>query len=135
MPFVYSTATGANKYVEYHPYNKNEASARIKRVIATIAGGANLAPVAGNLVTPRGVATQVTDEQLKALMNCEAFKRHMEAGFMHVDDSKERRDPDKVVRDVGMNPKDGSAPLTPDSKEVLGTLKPVVNKPEKGKKD
>ena len=134
MPFVYSTATGSNKYVEYYPCDKNTPHAHIKRVIAEIKGGANLAPQEGVLITPKGAVTQVTDEQLKSLMECKAFLRHKAAGYMHVDEGKDRKDPDRVARDAGMNPKDGSAPITPESKDVLGTVKAVVPEPPKNRR-
>lgn len=121
MPYVYSTATGGIDYVKYKPSsdraNHNEV---VKKV--SIAGGANLAPVVGRLITPRGVVTKVSEKDLEFLLQDEAFKRHMEAGFMHVE--KENLDADKVAKK--MTARDASAPITPDSKEVLGTAVPVV---------
>lgn len=131
MPYVYSTATGGIDYVQYKPSSIHAASHQVLRKVS-IAGGANLAPVQGRLVTPKGVATHVSDEELKFLMNDETFKRHMAAGFMYVDEKK--MDADKVVRDKGMNPQDGSAPITPKSKEVLGTAVPVVPEPPSNRK-
>ena len=122
MPYVYSTATADINYCDYHPGPATEGSARLKRKVL-IKGGANLAPLHGRLITPRGMVTQVSEEELSFLQNNEAFKRHMAAGYMHVD--KANKDPDKVAA-AGMAPQDGSAPITPKSKEVLGTSVPVV---------
>lgn len=125
MPYVYSTATADITYPLYDKSSAHAAHSVIKRKV-TIRGGANLATQTGRLVTPKGMVTRVTDEELDFLMHSEAFLRHKERGFMHVD--KSDIDPDKVARDKGMNPKDGSAPITPNSKEVLGTATPADNK-------
>ena len=125
MPYVYSTATSDIKYCAYHPGPETQASAKLKKTVL-VRGGANLAPLTGRLITPRGVVTQVSDEDLEFLLQNEAFIRHQKAGHMHVD--KAAKEPDKVAA-AGMNPQDLSAPITPKSKEVLGTAVPVVPPP------
>ena len=128
MPYVYSTITAPTKYCEYHPTPEGAASARIKRTVL-INGGANLAPSNRGLssvvlMTPRGAVTRVTDDELGFLENNAAFKRHRDRGFLAVE-AKEK-DINTVVS-AGMNPQDESAPLTPRSKEVLGTAVAVTN--------
>lgn len=105
MPYVYSTLTCNTKYTDYEKnYNlnvkKNETSVLIK-------GGANL-PTAGlrSIITPKGVATEVTDKQLEFLENNYHFKQHVEKGFITVDKAKVK--PEKVAKD--MSAKDNSAP-------------------------
>ena len=122
MPYVYSTATSDIRYTEYHKGPATESSARLKRTLL-IKGGANLAPLTGLLITPKGVATKVTDEELDFLNSLESFKRHLTAGFMFVD--KAEKDPNKVAA-AGMASQDRSAPITPASKDVLGTAIPVT---------
>ena len=128
MPYVYSTITADTNYCEYHKSPEGAASARLKRSV-TINGGANLAPVNRHLssvvlMTPRGAVTQVTDEELDFLENNEAFKRHRARNFLAVESKAKDIN---VVVSAGMAPQDESAPITPKSKEVLGTAIPVVN--------
>ena len=78
-------------------------------------------------MTPRGVATRVTDEELEFLESLDAFKRHRDRGFLKVDKSNKEKDIASVV--VDMQKKDGSAPITPESKEFLRTATPVLNTP------
>ena len=122
MPYVFCTATGGTDYCEYAPSNEHQASATIIRKVS-IKGSANLAPLAGRLITPYGAVTSVNDEELEFLERNESFIRHKKAGFIRVD--KANLDPDKVAKE-GMQAKDRSAPITPASKEVLGTATPVV---------
>jgi hypothetical protein len=108
MPYVYSTATGASTYIEYAPDNdKNKGHAVIVRKV-TIKGGHGVATK--NLITPKGVMTKVTDEELEFLLKDANFQRHMKAGFMNYDKSKV--DPEKKATNMAKG--DNSAPLTPD---------------------
>ena len=73
------------------------------------------------MLTPKGVATLVTDEQLKTLEQIKAFQKHQEEGFITVDKSK--HDPEKVAKD--MTGKDKSAQL--DDDDFKPDKKPIVN--------
>jgi hypothetical protein len=108
MPYVYSTATNSIAYTEYEPDNdKNCGFARVaKKVI--IMGGHGLATKA--LVTPKGMVTRVSDEDLEFLLKNQSFQRHVKAGFMVYD--KNKVDPEKKV--INMAKADGCSPLTPD---------------------
>lgn len=113
MPYVYSTGTNNTEYDDYGPIDKNAGHATIKRKV-TIKGGHGVAsmvrgPIIGETYTPVGVVTEVTDEELDFLEHNEAFQRHVQAGFLVVD----RRKIDPAKHAANMNPKDGSAPLTP----------------------
>jgi len=117
MPFVYSTATCSGSYVKYAPDNGgNSGHAKVIKSV-TINGGHGVANKA--LITPKGVVTEVTDEELEFLLADSAFQRHMKAGFMSVDNA--RIDPEKKA--VNMAAGDNSAPLTPeDFKEGSGDV-------------
>lgn len=108
MPYVYSTATCAGKYVKYAPDNaKTQGHAKIIKSV-TINGGHGVATKA--LVTPRGVVTEVTEEELEFLLADPAFQRHMKAGFMTYDRTKV--DPEKRAAEMAKG--DNAAPLTPE---------------------
>lgn len=112
MYYVYSTATCPIKYVNYVNNSSQDLGVVQKHpngkpMAVVIKGGHGVANK--NLVTPRGVVTEVTDEEMDQLLQDVAFKRHMEAGFMSYD--KKNVDPEKKA--AAMSDKDGSAPLTP----------------------
>lgn len=112
MPFVYSTATNSGTYVQYAPDTDNSKGHSVPLRKVTIQGGHGVATK--NLITPKGVATQVTDDELEFLLNDANFQRHVKAGFMTYD--KKKVDPEK--RAANMAKGDNSAPLTPaDFKE------------------
>ena len=131
MPYVISSATSDICYPLYEPIAPRSPVAKIKKKIL-IHGGANLAPLTGRLITPKGVATHVSDEDMAFLEESEAFKRHVKAGYMHVE--KTDKNPDAVATEH-LQARDGSAPLTPNSPEVLNNCdKVVVPKPDKARK-
>ena len=72
-----------------------------------VKGGAGVAN--DRLVTPRGVATRVTEEQVEYLRQNEIFKLHEKNGFVMVSESA--GDPDTVAAD--MTGRDNSAPIVP----------------------
>lgn len=122
MPlFVYSTLTNDQKYTmwETSPNGLPTPKAQV-----LIKGGANLANK--QLITPRGVRTMITEQELEVLKQIHDFQVHMKNGFVVV--SKEELDPVKVVAD-GMKQKDDSAPVTPESEVFIQgdkeTLKPM----------
>lgn len=108
MPYVYSTATNATAYVEYKPdLDKNSGFAEVgKKVI--IHGGHGVATK--QFVTPKGVATKVSQEDLDFLLKNKSFQNHMKAGFITYDKSKV----DTEKRAANMTKADGASPLTPD---------------------
>ena len=85
-----------------------------------VKGGAGVAN--DRLVTPRGVATRVTEEQVEYLRQNEIFKLHEKNGFVMVSESA--GDPDAVAAD--MTGRDNSAPIVPqdniaaDAETVVG---------------
>jgi hypothetical protein len=115
--YIYSTLTGA---VKYNTYAQDDGAA-LPRVIRSvlIKGGANLADK--NLVTPKGVMTEITEEQLADLREISVFQLHEKNGFIKIETSN--RDIEKTVSD--MQARDESAPLTPDDFED-SEIKPEV---------
>jgi hypothetical protein len=112
MPYVYSTSTCAGTYVEYQktpPISENKSSPGYNRAVrkVTINGGHGVATK--HLFTPKGVVTQVSDDDLEFLLKNSSFQRHVAAGFLTYD--KKKVEPEK--KSASMAEKDGSAPLTP----------------------
>jgi len=103
---VYSTLTNGTEYAEWET-GANNVPVKARSVV--INGGAGLAQKL-TLLTPLGVATVVTAEELEFLEGLESFQRHKKLGFMTVRKSG-NVDPDVVAKD--MEPRDGASPLMP----------------------
>lgn len=119
MPYVASTMSGGVTYAEYaSPENEKHAGPReIKRTVV-IKGGAGIAnrkhALAEGVLTPDGVVTKITDDDLEFLMRNKIFLKHLKGEFVKV--LKFDTNPTKAASD--MNKKDPGRPLTPeDSKE------------------
>lgn len=113
MPYVYSTLTCDNLY---HHYERNEtANAQEPGIITAsvlIKGGTGVATK--HLVTPMGVVTSVSDEELDFLKKDKNFQEHVKNGFITFD--KVKVDPE--VAAGKMETRDKSAPYVPqDVKE------------------
>lgn len=104
MPFVCSTATSDVKYTVYQKVSK-DLNKPIRHIL--IKGGSNVANK--NLVTPLGVVTKVTDEELEILETIQSFRRARDAGFLTVTATK--KDPGKLIG--SMETRDESSPLVP----------------------
>jgi hypothetical protein len=137
MPFVCSTATNSAYYCEYA---KGGADVPVLKKKVLIKGGANIG--GKSLVTPRGVVTEVTQEDLDFLLKNDAFNRHVKNGFLTVVEQKKQPEAEKVAKD--MQPADASAPLTDTDYDKGGrqyngrTEAPAVGKTmtkKNGKKD
>lgn len=105
--FVYSTLTNDQLYTNWLP-PVERGSLPIKDTEVLIKGGANRATKM--LITPRGVVTEVDDEQLAALEKNYDFNRHTKAGHIRV--RSDEVHPEVAVA-ADMKQKDESAPLTP----------------------
>lgn len=79
-----------------------------------IKGGAGVANE--RIVTPRGVATEVTEEQVEYLRANQVFQLHEKNGFVMVSESY--ADPDTVAAD--MTGRDNSAPVVPQDNIAPG---------------
>jgi hypothetical protein len=114
MLYVYSTLSSD---VNYTNYAQGGGDLPIELPGILIKGGAGVAN--DRLVTPRGVATPVTDEQLEQLRANEVFKLHEKNGFVQVSQSK--IDPDVAAAD--MTGRDQSAPIVPQ--DLADDLQPA----------
>lgn len=107
MPYIASTLTNSQAYTIY---SKPKDAGSIPQVLGevTVEGGAG---VANNksLITPQGVVTEVSAEQLDQLKKVELFQTHMENGYLTILDKKPA-DVESVAADMQRG--DGSAPLT-----------------------
>lgn len=105
MPYIYSTLAADNAYTAYVKGGGDLPS--VERSVL-IKGGTGVAGAWNRLETPQGVVTEVTDEELAFLQQQVVFNRHVENGFLHVDDKLYQ--PEKVAADQNRN--DPGAPLT-----------------------
>lgn len=119
--YVFSTISTSVGFVQYSPPAPNRVPRVLRRV--NIKGGANVAigkPGMG-LFTPRGVPTEVSDDELSFLLSDPKFVEMAKDGFLTVSNRKD--DLDKAVRD--MRAKDKSAPLTAADFNSVQTGKPA----------
>lgn len=120
MNTVYSTAGAGVVFTEYKQVTK-DLNEPIRKV--QVKGGANV--ITKNLITPRGVPTQITDDDLAFLEKHPLFKEMKEKGFLTV--SKFKKDPDKVAED--MTSKDRTAQRVPGDFKKAPTV--GIEKPSK----
>lgn len=102
--YIYSTLASDNAYTNYE---NGGADLPVALPAVLIHGGAGVAN--DRFVTPRGVVTEVTGEQLDYLRRNPVFLMHEKNGYILVDSN--RADPDQVAAD--MTGRDVSAPLVP----------------------
>lgn len=127
MPVVYSTASADQVYPQWiaHPrVGKFDAAVTIK-------GGSGIQREK-NFVTPRGVATVVTAEELEFLKTVPAFMDGIKRGFFAVDE-KARKASQETAEDVAasdLTEKDGGAQLTDGDFEKQGKKPPKKTKSE-----
>ena len=113
--YVYSTLTNSQKYTQYKPLAKGAQFREVEHQVL-IYGGSNLADK--HLITPRGVATEITEEDYEMLKKNSVFLRHEKNGYVVV--HAEKRDAEKVAAKE-LKAKDESAPLTMDDyKDKVG---------------
>lgn len=116
MPHIASTMTSD---VRYTRWNSNPGGINTKKEIIDgkseilIRGGHGVAhrQANGGLVTPQGVVTEVSDEELAYLKKDETFNIQLKAGFVKIlTPVAAKAAPEKVAKD--MPDADKSAPLT-----------------------
>jgi hypothetical protein len=111
MPSIFSTLSAG---VDYTGYKKtdSESGAREVEQVVSIKGGAGVASaldvLAGKPLTPAGVKTEVSEDELKFLKEHPVFKEQLAAGFLKIVENKHEK-AEKVAKD--MNKDDTSAPL------------------------
>lgn len=100
--YIFSTLSCSQHYGEYI---KGGADLPIRGKQVLVKGGANVADKM--FVTPRGVVTTVSDEELAIIERDPMFQAHKENGYITVE--KKNLDIDKVVSNL--TARDESAPL------------------------
>lgn len=122
--YVYSTLSNDQSYTVWDITTQGGPHVPKKSIL--VRGKANIADP-HTFVTPRGVVTTVSADELRVLEADESFKRHRQAGYITVERKKE--EPDRVARN--MKARDESAPKTEadfPAGDELESLKPVVNR-------
>lgn len=108
--YIYSTLSQDVNYTFYRPKISSKDNINIVDRQILIKGSFGLNCLAGTeIITSKGTATKVSDEELELLLSNYSFTRHMELGFIKFDSKK--YSVDKAIRD--MNLKDRSRPLVP----------------------
>ena len=117
--YVYSTLTNSNRY---GPFTVGGADLPNRPETVEIKGGAGIATK--HFMTPYGVLTTITEEQLALCQADPAFQHHVKEGWIIVDTVQ--RDAENVA--VDMAARDGSAPLVPQDVDEATEVTPVLNK-------
>lgn len=116
---VYSTLSAPTEYSSYRPVREsakagNNAPGEVPVLLTsvTIAGGANVAN-ARSLMTPRGIVTTISAEELEVCNADPVFQMHKENGFIFVEEATtDRVDAEEKVEKLDLTKADKSAPLT-----------------------
>ena len=129
MPFVISTLTGDQEYTLWAPNPEGKGVPKVRKSVIVF-GGANTAPQGlglvktGAILTPKGVATSVSKEELEFLEANKAFKRHKDRGYLTISNAK-NINADEVAKD--MTAKDAGAQLEDSDFPDDADKKPKVN--------
>lgn len=111
MPTIFSTLSAGVDYTGYQKSDSESGAREVERVVS-IKGGAGVASaldvLAGRPLTPAGLQTEVSDEDLEFLKAHPVFQEQLKAGFLKIVEKKSAKI-EKVVKD--MNKDDTSAPL------------------------
>lgn len=115
--FVYSTLAANQAYTTYVQSDPNQLPKIRKTVL--VKGGTGVTE-ARHVQTPKGVITEVTDEELEALQENTSFQDHVKNGYITVEARKAKIA--KVTE--SMNKGDKSRPLTDKDFELGESGKP-----------
>lgn len=115
--FIYSTLSNDQAYTQYV---KGTEVPQVEHTI-NIAGKANVA--GKHFLTPLGMVTEITEEDLAILKGNQMFQIHEANGFITYSNTK--ADPDTVASD--MTGRDASAPLVEQDFENEKVEAPVSN--------
>lgn len=122
--YVFSTLAADTAYAAYIEGGADMPIQDHERTIL-IRGGAGVATK--HLVTPYGVMTKVSEEELALLKKNAVFQLHMDNKFITIQDKA--HDAELVVTGEGLK-RDNSSPITPeDFVEGEKGAKPVLKKP------
>lgn len=113
--FVYSTLASNMEYTPWEVSQTDKNALPIKKKGVFIKGGTGVATK--ELMTPRGIRTEVTDEEMEILKNDYVFREiHLKHGFVTIENVKAKAE--KVAANMNMD--DKSAPLTPEKIKAQG---------------
>lgn len=127
MPYVASTLSNSVEYVLYEDgRNPNEVPNVRARVF--VAGGANIPDK--HFVTPQGVISSVTDEEVALLEKNEVFKLHKENGFVQVLDKAPANADHAAANMQGREP---AAPVVPQDYHEDDEAKPATTEKKKNR--
>lgn len=101
MPFVISKLANDNKYPINESHEKNKEAAKQSKILPRvkmliIKGGSGV--MGKNLITPDGVSTEVTQEEVEMLKKNTAFMRQMKRGYLKI--MNEKMDATKAASDL-----------------------------------
>lgn len=118
MPYVISSLSRDNTFAVYE---KKSGNVLVIKKSILIKGGAHVADKK-TLVTPNGVPTEVSKEDLEILKENYAFKKFLERGFMKIMESGSKfKAQDESEK---MTEKDASAQITKEDYEKKGKKAP-----------
>lgn len=117
MPYVLSKLANSQIYTQYAKVTGNRLNIPVKQI--EIKGGSDVTNK--HFITPNGVITKVTADELEVLRANRDFQRHLEKG--HVKYFAHNPNVDKEVEKLE---KDKSAPLTPDDYKKKGKKAPKI---------
>lgn len=124
---VFSTMSAAVRYVDWKPGAGEGAPAQEGESVV-VKGGAGVADK--NIVTPRGVATMVTEAQAAMLRANAVFKLHQANGFVSLEEVPAPPSSDAVEGKVAkLEGRDASAPLV--DQDFAPGLVPTTGTPPK----
>lgn len=124
---VFSTLTCDNVYSD-HKVNDNGVAVEVASVL--VKGGAGV--MNDRLVTPRGVATMVTEAQAELLKRNEVFKQHARNGFVVIDTvERPPTEADAENKAAAMESRDGSAPTVAEDFQFNGQDAPTTGAGER----
>lgn len=122
MPYIYSTLTCDQAYTIY---SDGQNGLKVPQGSILVKGGTGIAN--DRLITPLGISTSVSAEELEQLKSNPIFKQHLENGFIVVQEDGKEQDAEKVAAEMSLDNKD--APVTPsDYQEGENATKVKSNK-------
>lgn len=122
MPYILSSLSNDVKYCFWSKVGPNVVV--VKKEIL-IKGGANVADKK-TLVTPNGVSTEVSDDDLAMLSKNPSFKRHLERGFLRIVETENKYKAKEEAEK--MDKKDKSAQTTKETYKKRGRKAPATKK-------
>lgn len=118
MPYILSKLANTQVYTQYAK-GMNNLNIPVKTVV--VQGGADVTNK--NFITPEGVITKVSADDLESLKANRDFQRHIERGVVKYFGTNPNMD-----KEVSKMEKDNSKPLTPEDYTKQGKKTPKTEK-------